>query len=160
MKDELTIIKEYLNYEPETGDFFWIKKPNRKIPVGSKAGCKSRGRLQIRVNGKMYRAHRLAWFYYYGSHPNFVIDHINGDPMDNRISNLRDVSHSVNLQNQRRPTSRNQLQKYLGVSSASNQKTGYRARINHTHLGTFKTPEEARDAYLEAKRRLHEGCAI
>lgn len=152
-------LREYLNYDPETGVFTRIKSTTRPGRVGAVAGAEdSRGHIQVRVLGKLYLAHRLVWLYVHGVWPTYQIDHINGVRSDNRLSNLREVSASVNQQNQRRPRSVNP---YLGVTKRHDK---WRARITVegrlTQLGTFDTPEEARDAYLEAKRKLHAGCTI
>jgi hypothetical protein len=95
-----------------------------------------------------------------GRWPNGVVDHINGDTSDNQWSNLRDVTHSVNCQNQRR-AKRSNASGLLGVSFFDGKP---RASISvdgrPIHLGTFDTPEAAHQAYVEAKRKLHAGCTI
>jgi hypothetical protein len=52
--------------------------------------------IQIRLDNKLYRAHRLAWAYIYGEWPSSEIDHKNMNPCDNRIENLRLASRSQN----------------------------------------------------------------
>jgi hypothetical protein len=59
------------------------------------------GYLRVRLFGRSYPAHRVIWALHYGKWPEGQIDHINGDPADNRIENLRDVSHAENGRNQR-----------------------------------------------------------
>ena len=75
-------IKELLSYDPETGDFTWIKKLSgraNQIVVGSKAGnISDQGYIRIYIGRANYRAHRLAWFFVHGEMPP-IIDHINGD---------------------------------------------------------------------------------
>lgn len=149
-------LKCLLHYNPYTGIFKWVSKPNRRIPIGSVAGVESKKRIQIRIDGKVYRAHRLAWLYMYGSWPSYEIDHKNGDSTDNRIDNLRDVPHQLNLQNKKR-ANKSSSTGIPGVTKATNQNRGYRARINKFHLGTFETISEARSAYLDAKRKTHPG---
>lgn len=100
-QDEL---KHYLIYVPETGMFFWNVYTHGyggKIGKGTKAGCceKKSGYVFIRIRGKLYLAHRLAWLYVHGYSPENAIDHINRNPSDNRISNLREVSMQCNLRN-------------------------------------------------------------
>ncbi|MDA6380520.1 HNH endonuclease signature motif containing protein [Escherichia coli] len=68
----------------------------------------------IMINGKAYPAHRLAWLIVYGTMPDGFIDHINRVRTDNRISNLRLVTHSENMQN--RKIQKNNKSGYRGVS--------------------------------------------
>jgi hypothetical protein len=145
-----------LDYIPETGDLLWKVKNNRRIVIGSGAGTiNDQGYVIVRLNGFRYRAHRLAWFYVYKTWPVNDIDHINGQRSDNRIKNLRDVTTAENIQHQTTAQKRNKM-KLLGVSE---RKHGFIARICTngviTHLGSFKTPEEAHEAYILTKRRLH-----
>jgi len=101
-------LHQYLNYDPQTGIFTWKVKLSDKINIGQKTGCKNnRGYLLIKINKKLYRAHRLAWLYVYGYFPKFTIDHINRIKTDNRIENLRDVTIQENLKN--KPNKRIQL---------------------------------------------------
>ena len=142
-----------LRYDPETGDFHW-RNPvyaSWKSPAGSVAN----GRKTIWVNGFNYYASRLAWLYVYGVWPNAEIDHINGNSTDNRIANLRDVSHAVNMQNQKRPRKDNRS----GLIGAQKNGSGWRAVVKtggkKLHLGTYDTPEQAHAAYLQAKKAMH-----
>lgn len=156
-----TTLREYLSYDPETGLFTWIKKPSSKTLLGAIAGTPTvYGYTQIGLFKQLYSAHRLAWFYQYGVWPTQNIDHINGIRTDNRIANLRDVSCGGNNQNQTRPQRDNP---YLGVHKFKGRDR-WRAAIsvnnNSIHIGSFATPEEARDAYVAAKRKLHAGCTI
>lgn len=166
MKKELTAerLREALHYDPETGVFTWRKCAKKSIAPGSVAGAaESKGYWQIKLYQKVYAAHRLAWLYVYGDWPKHAIDHINGDPRDNRIENLRDVPEKVNSENKRKAfcTSKTGL---LGVSPDVKWKGKWRARINVRGkpllIGYFDDPEEAHQAYLAAKRKLHEGCTI
>lgn len=154
-------VKELLAYDPETGIFTWRVKRNNKTPAGMAAGTQSTfGHVQLRVDFKSLLAHRAAWAVTYGEWPTTDIDHINGDPADNRISNLRMVSRGHNLQNQRKGHS-DGTSGYLGVSVRKNK---WQAKIMsggvRYGLGNFDTPELASAAYLEAKRKLHLGCTI
>ena len=95
-------LRKILDYNPKTGEFHW--KVNRGfVSSGSKAGRLSKyGYLRINISKKEYKAHRLAWLYYYGEWPkneNYYIDHINGNKADNRICNLRVVTKSDNGRN-------------------------------------------------------------
>ena len=161
-KKLLEDLKQSLDYNPETGEFRWKVAAGRS-GAGSLAGnVNSNGRFYIRFQGNLYKAHRLAWLLTYGKWPEKMIDHIDGNVSNNRISNLRDVSRSVNLQNQRKASSNNKSG-FLGVSFHE-QTAKFRANIclngKSKHLGLFPTPELAHAAYLAAKREIHEGCTI
>lgn len=154
-------IRNIILYNQDTGALTWKQSRGGKAKDGAVAGTShNRGYIIVRVNGRRYLAHRLAWFLYYGVWPEKQIDHINGIRSDNRIVNLRDVSPVVNCQNLRKPTIRNKSG-YLGVMPSGDRwMAQIRINGNRTHLGRFKTPEEAHAAYLEAKRRFHEGNTI
>lgn len=155
-------VREVLSYDESSGIFTWRMKRGR-CGAGSIAGNQSRGYVQIHVDGRQYFAHRLAWLYTTGDWPVGEIDHINGDRSDNRWVNLRDVSRAVNQQNRRTAQRNNKTSKYLGVSRAKEGRPwrayitlGGRGRL----LGCFDTEDQAHTAYVEAKRRLHEGCTL
>jgi hypothetical protein len=156
-------VRTMLSYNPETGVFTWRVKPNRRIRVNSVAGSISdTGYRTIRLKRRPYKANRLAWLYMTGAHPKQVIDHIDGNPLNNAFNNLRDVTIAQNVQNQKRAHVRNK-HGFLGVSWHIAGKC-WRARIcvdgKHILLGYFKTPEEAHNAYLQAKRKYHLTCTI
>jgi hypothetical protein len=93
---------DLLEYNPETGIFHW-RRSRPGIRADRVAGTKSRyGYWQIMVRSRSYLAHRLAWFYVHGKWPVDVLDHIDGKKLNNRISNLRDVSLKENSNAYRR----------------------------------------------------------
>jgi hypothetical protein len=153
-------LKQVLDYNSETGLFFWKKiKVKNQVKIGSIAGWDDgRGYLKIEINRKSYRAHRLAWFYVYGVWPKEQIDHINGIKSDNRIINLRDITNAQNQQNKINPSQRNKSG-LLGVYKNTNCST-YCAEIridgNKHVVRGFKTALEAHKKYLELKKQLHE----
>lgn len=154
-------MQQWLDYEPETGIFRWKRARAIRTKVGAVAGRRDpRGYIRLPFNYTNYMAHRVAWAFTHGVWPQYGIDHINGEKADNRIVNLRDVSQSVNMQNQRRAP-RNSSTGLLGVSPNSGK---FAAHIvsdgRKVYLGRYDTPEAAHAVYINAKRVLHVGCAI
>lgn len=154
-------LKRILNYDANTGIFTRLIA-NRHLKIGSVPGYKNKlGYVVIKIMGDRYLSHRLAWIYVYGVIPNKFIDHINGNPSDNRIVNLREASHAQNMQNQLKPQ-KNNSSGYLGVYLQKNSNK-YRADIKLNgktiHLGVFDTAELASKAYLEKKSKIHQFTA-
>jgi len=138
-------LKQQLSYNPETGLFTRITKNKGRGKVGDVAGGDDKGYVAIRVYSKRYSAHRLAWLYVYGSFPKGEIDHINGIRSDNRIDNLRDVSHKNNTRNRRK----SKLNK-SGVTGVYWYKSSgkWRVKISGKSYGLF---EDIKDAEKVAK---------
>jgi hypothetical protein len=154
-------LKELLWYDALTGVFRWRKSANSQTKPWDIAGSlHSQGYVHIMVAGKRYLAHRLAWLYQTGSWPSKSVDHINGVKNDNRWRNLRDVSHSENLQNQTKASKGNKSG-LLGVVTRRNRITA-QIKVNGKiiQLGRFPTAEQAHAAYLSAKAIYHPTAPI
>jgi len=155
-------LRHLLDYDQSSGAFAWRTTTTNRVATGSKAGYASGGYVMIGIDGVRYGAHRLAIFYVTGAMPEGEVDHINGNRCDNRIANLRSVSHMENMQNERKPRSSNRSG-LLGVSLCS-QTGRYRAFISingkSVSVGRFDTPEKAYDAYVAAKRQRHAGSTL
>lgn len=152
--------RELFSYDPETGAITWRVNKHR-AKSGDEAGCNAAsGQLKLQVDQKKYLGHRVVWLIVTGKWPRQSVDHINGDPSDNRWANLRDISHRENIENQVRPHKRSSTG-YLGVSRKGH---GFQAQIMvqgaQKRLGTYATPQEAHQAYVTAKRQVHVGCTI
>jgi hypothetical protein len=144
-------LRKLLNYAPATGVFRWRghKGPNN---VGTVAGSISRPKdyRLICIDGKIYRANRLAWLYMTGKWPKLEIGYINHKTSDTRWANLRAMTPS-----QRGATSRTRNK--LGVRGVWITKSGkYVARIRvageRKYLGLFDTIEKASVAYTRAAK--------
>lgn len=156
-----TRLRELLDYSPETGIFTRRTRASQK-PAGSVAGTRHRhGYVQIGIDGRLYLGHRLAWLWVHGSFPVGEIDHINGDKADNRIDNIRDVAHSTNMENIKKPR-RSGTSGKLGAHKAKGGRWHAKIQVGgkSIYLGSFGTQEEAHDEYVRAKRRLHAGGAL
>lgn len=150
-------LKELVHYNPNTGEFTRLSGPHAGKPMGS---TDSSGHRQTRVNGKTYLMHRLAWFYVYGVWPAEDLDHIDRNPLNNSIKNLRECSRRQNCWN--RGPAPNNTTGFKGVHI--HRQTGlYRATITADKkrhcLGLHKTSEEAFAAYRRAAQTLHKEFA-
>ena len=147
-------LRELLNYDPETGIFYWREKRRPRIKAGDRAGTFGViGYRQIIIEGGHYTEHRLAWLYVHGEWPS-EIDHKNGVRDDNRIANLRIATRSQNVQNIAGfSTNRS------GFKGVGRHNGRWRARIavgcRSIWLGHFKTAEDAYAAYCEAAHKYH-----
>ncbi|HED1260374.1 HNH endonuclease [Enterobacter hormaechei] len=135
-------------------DFFY---KNYRRPVGTVAGyINSLGYVQIGIDCVAYGAHRLAWMYVHGNLPEMDVDHINGNPSDNRIENLRLATHQQNMCNRKKRI--DNTSGYPGVyfnKAANKWRACIRVEGKRIHLGYFKTAQEAHDKYVEASKNYH-----
>jgi hypothetical protein len=145
-KNELALTAEQVNEVLELRFpeyvFYWKVSIARCIKAGSKAGTLDNyGYTVIKINGNIFKAHRLIWFVTYGKFPEGDIDHLNGDRSDNRIENLRDVSRSVNQQNRAKQERVNDLPTGVSASRSRVRKIrGYRAYwydMNGNYCGAY-----------------------
>jgi len=149
-------LKSILNYNPETGVLTWAIFKNARAQIGDVAGTKdSKGYIQIRIDNRFYRAHRIIWIYVYGETPTHNIDHIDGNRSNNAISNLRLASVSQNNQNRKRNEKSSTQYKgiYLVKKSGKFVAQIKKNRVHH-YLGLFDTPEEAHSAYCKKAKEL------
>jgi hypothetical protein len=158
-------LKRVLDYNFITGVFRWKPrhelnvKPRYKLNVRtwSIAGTlNADGYITIKIFGKRYLAHRLAWLYMTGEWPRVVMDHINRRQTDNSWINLREATLSQNQCN--RGLGKSNTSGYKGVRWNANNKKWY-ARIclnrKYHDLGAFDTAENAHAAYVAAAIVLH-----
>lgn len=152
-QDEL---KRLLDYDTETGMFTWKVVGGRNIFEGKKAGrINQDGYIEIKVAGKIYKAHRLAWLWLNGDIPP-IIDHINRDRADNRPCNLRPATRSQNRTNS--ILFHNNATGFMGVTKrhdCNRFNAKIRADGKNKHLGNFLSAEEAHAAYVREAIRLH-----
>lgn len=157
-------IRERLSYDPETGIFTKNYDFGSRFRKGDRADMqsyrKNKSYRRIYLAGEWYWAHRVVFMYLNNEWPDGDVDHINGDPSDNRLSNLRVVDHGTNQQNRRLPSVRNKTG-YLGVQKVGSK---FWASISHKKktisIGFFESAEAAHFAYVQVKREIHKGCTI
>jgi hypothetical protein len=147
-------LKELLTYDPATGIFRWrvarsCGARGRTKPGDIAGAIQVRGCIDIGIDGKQYKAHRLAFLYMTGTWPAQGVDHRDLDPTNNAWGNLREANQSQNMANRRA-----QKNNKLGVKGVSQIGSKYYARINingtRIHLGSFHTIEAAAAQYAEA----------
>ena len=144
-------LRAALTYDPKTGE---IK--NQRSGAHCLARPDRKGHLAGKIAGRHFKAHRVAWALHYGHWPKADIDHINGNPADNRISNLR---LATNQQNQFNSKGRSGSSKFKGVSwKAADKKWQVRISIGGKlkHAGYFTKEEDAARAY-DKLAALHYG---
>ena len=96
-------LKSILDYNCDTGIFTWKVNKSKRSKAGSIAGWHDNGYTRIEIDGKAYKAHRLAWLYVYGELPEVLIDHVNSNRSDNRLCNLRQATYQENSENYKTP---------------------------------------------------------
>ena len=135
--------RELLSYSPDTGTIRWVWGRSRSGSAGGVAGTPtSDGYRVIKIDGRAYLAHRIAWLITYGKWPEGRVDHVNGEKSDNRLTNL-----SVT-------TVRDRLKGVYRCEHLRSNPWMARIMVNgaRRNLGCFPTPELAHAAYLEARR--------
>lgn len=150
-------------FEYRDGQLWWRERGRRRQLNKPAGWLRKDGYVSIFIKGYSgILAHRAIYVMFVCDPGNLGIDHINGNVSDNRIENLRAVTALVNQQNQRKPHSRNSSG-FLGVTYRKDLNK-YVARIRfdgkRKNIGLFKTAEEAHKAYIDEKRKHHEGCTI
>jgi len=149
-----------LSYDPDTGAFVWNTRPylpacwNTRY-AGTRAGANSRGYVVIGLFGKLYEAHRLAWFYVTGKMPSGIIDHADRDKGNNRFLNLRECNRRENAVNSGRPS--HNTSQFKGITYRKDCRKWQAQIKNHgrtIYLGVFETKESAHTAYCAAGRAM------
>lgn len=149
--------KEVLNYDMETGIFTWRIRMGKRAPEGGVAGCtvttKGKSYRYIKINGKRYFAHRIAYSMVTGEIPDQV-DHKDGNGINNKWENLRSSCYSDNNKNKRRPS--NNTSGHIGVSwHVVHKKWCSRIKVNQKqiYLGIFDDINDAIKARKDAEAK-------
>jgi hypothetical protein len=154
-------VRALFDYDDERGLLIWKSRPREHFTtdrqyaywntryVGQPAGCVKAGRRHVAVFKRQYLAYRLVWLWTYGEWPDEYVDHIDGNSANDRIENLRSVSHAENCRNVKHK--RRSLDLPMGVYR---HREKYTARLNangkNQYLGLFETVGEAHAARLAA----------
>lgn len=155
-------VRELFDYEPETGRLLraWPVITYRggvRHLAGTVAGSLHKdGYVYVGIRGRLFLAHRLIWLHMTGSWPKGEVDHRNGIRNDNRWCNLREATGTQNRRNTL--GQRGRKGPFPGVYEHNRNRGRYVAQIKHRgkvhYLGSFSSPEAARQARIDAERRL------
>lgn len=163
------VLRQLLRYEPDTGKLFWKERPEHMFPRARDCAAwnarhrdkeafttvGTSGYAEGRVFRVLLRTHRVAMCIVNGEWPPHEVDHINGNPLDNRLSNLRLATRAENGRNQKTPSDSSSGE--IGVSFFKRDGS-WQARIStggkNIHLGYFPTKEEAVAARKSGERRF------
>lgn len=154
-------LRKVLNYDAVSGEFTWLVSQG-SVRAGAVAGNvkfyprTGRTYVHIKIDRKLYSAHRLVWLYVHAEWPAQEIDHIDGDGLNNSLANLREATKSQNMCNQ--GANRRNTSGFKGVSwHNGDRKWRARIRLNNCYkfLGNFDSPEAAYAAYCKAAAELH-----
>ncbi len=149
-------IPDDIRYDQITGLFWWTKKKRGRIPNRPAGVIRRDGYVLIGCCGINQYAHRIAWLYHYGEVPTCEIDHIDGNPSNNKICNLRNSRRHENGWNI--GVKKNNTTGFKGVDYRKSDGK-FRARIrikgHRIELGLFSSAEAAHEAYCIAADKLH-----
>lgn len=153
---DLSVDDVYFYLDYVDGNFYWKNTTSRRVKKGDLAQVSGKRYLHLSINNKRYMKHKLIFFIHHGYAPK-IIDHIDGNPLNNKIENLREADKYQNTWN-----SKVRKDSSIGLKGVTfhPQTNKYRSRIRCKYktysLGLFKTKEEAYQAYCQASLRLHQ----
>ncbi len=146
-------LAEWVSYNPVSGLMRWKQSPNQRIKIGALVGgISDQGYLRFKLDGVEYRVSRAAWAITYGYWPNLLVEHQDGDKLNNRLGNLRLSTEQENM--------RNAKARHDGLKGTTyrTDRDGWVASIRvdnkSTYLGTYGTEEQAHAAYCKEALRL------
>ncbi len=159
-RDDLTAeyVRQIFDYNPEIGELRWklrtdLRPCDSARLVGRLAGSVKSDCVNIKINGKMYKAHRVIFLWMKGEWPKYQCDHVDVETSNNRWSNLREATQSQNQANKR--LYKNNSSGLKGVHWRSDVGK-YQAQINksgkRTHLGYFDDPNDGHAAFCRASQ--------
>lgn len=154
-------MRRLLTYDEKNGGFIWKAVRYSKLThlIGRPAGgLDGRGYHSLNVLKHKFKVHRLVWLWHRGESSRGMLDHINGNPLDNRIENLREATLAENVRNRARNGA-------LATGVSRDAQGAFKARIQgpngeKVYLGTFATEPEAAAAYVGAATILHGAFAL
>lgn len=150
-------LRSAFSYSPETGELHWKEDQHRSVR-GQIAGCLNQkiGRRQVGFRGCILYDYRICFAVFHGRWPNGMLDHADGNPLNNRISNLREATPTQNSTNSKKPvTNTSGLKGCYWLKNAKKWRASIQYLGKFYHLGLYATAEEAHQAYCVAAAKLH-----
>ncbi len=157
----LARVKELVRYDASTGKLFWLQSVARCVKAGDEAGSKDKHGVRIKITKTKYLAHRIIWFLVTEQDPeDNLIDHIDGNPHNNKFTNLRLASRHQNSCNRKKHSNNTSGLKGVSWHKAVKKWQAYISVENkRISLGYFDSKKEAYAAYCDAAQKLHKGFA-
>lgn len=157
----LAELRKVVDYDATNGGFIWksVRYTKHAYLIGRPAGgADGRGYHSINILKHKFKVHRMVWLWHHGESSRGMLDHINGDPLDNRIENLREATLAENVRNRARGGA-------LATGVSQDAGGAFKARIQtpelgKVYLGSFATEAEAAAAYVGAATILHGSFAV
>jgi hypothetical protein len=147
-------LKSILDYNQDTGVFTWKVNKSKRTKSGAVAGWLSDGYIKIEINSKQHKAHRLAWLYVHGEMPKSLIDHIDCNRSNNKISNLRQSTHQTNSENYKTPrTNKSGVKNVSWYKSLNKWVVSMSVKKTKKTIGYFDDIEFAELVAIEARNK-------
>lgn len=150
-------LRQVFDYREDGNLIYKIRTAQSTYPGKVAGSTNKKGVVLLSMDGAICFMSRAIWLWHHGDWPVNLIDHIDGNTQNNRIENLRDVTHAVNSYNKRHRASRAQSNFTGVVKMRKSWQATIQAAGRRIHLGCFLTKEEAFASYVTAKKILHDG---
>jgi hypothetical protein len=152
-------LKKYFSYDPLEGVLRWKISPRHSVPAGQIAGTISGGEgnkyLYVSIQTRLYKAHAIIFCMMTGQWPHEVVDHIDGDTLNNKWSNLRACSQRENCCNQRIRENNRSGRKGAHLNKHGTWTAQICVNYKKIYLGSYKNIDEAHAAYTAAALKYH-----
>jgi hypothetical protein len=169
----IDLLRQLLLYHSDTGSLYWrYRMPDmfKNGVKGQEASCitwnkryantlagnlNENGYINIIINKKMFYAHRIIWKLYYGEEPKNLIDHINGNKADNRITNLREATYSQNQINRIKYNNKSGMRGVVWNNTCQKWQSSIMSKGLQIYLGVYDCPAAAHFVYQVASDKYH-----
>lgn len=156
------ISKEILHeiFEYRDGNLYWKNNRSPRVRADKLVGTVSpKGYRLVKLFGCLFRVHRLIYLMFHGHIPK-ILDHINGDKLDNRIENLREATGSENLRNQKvRSNNKSGVKNVHWHTQSKKWRVSIKADNKLIYFGTYDKLEEAAEVAKQKRIELHKEFA-